>query len=294
MKRKKTRMATFRDMIAGDMPVCTPVVFNPIMAKLAEQAGFKALYLGGGTMGYVKTVLEANLTLTEMAQIGMEIRSVCQLPLVLDAATGWGDPMHMRRSIAMTEAAGFAAIEIEDQIIPKRAHHHIGIEHMIPADLMVEKIKEAISARTSDELVIVGRTNGIRSTDMDDALRRADAYRAAGADVIMLSPRNPEEYAFVAERLAAPLMFNLPAGGLSKHGLTLKDMAAFNCRILVDPSNPFIAAYKAWRDCYRAMADGMVSPGFSAEEGTAIQKEMFETIGLEALLEVERRTVEGK
>jgi methylisocitrate lyase len=277
-------MATFRDMIAGDTPVATPVVFNPIMAKLAEQAGFKALYLGGGTMGYVKTVLEANLTLTEMAQIGTEIRSVCQLPLVLDAATGWGDPMHMRRLIAMTEAAGFAAIEIEDQIIPKRAHHHIGIEHMIPADLMVEKIKEAIAARTS----------GIRSTDMDDALKRAEAYRAAGADVIMLSPRNPEEYAFVAERLAAPLMFNLPAGGLSKYGLTLQDMAAFNCRILVDPSNPFIAAYKAWRDCYRAMADGMVSPGFSAEEGTAIQNEMFETIGLESLLEVERRTVEGK
>lgn len=285
-------MASLREMIAGDSPVAAPVVFNPIMAKLAEEAGFPALYLGGGTMGYVKTALEANLNLTEMIQAGIDIRTACDLPLILDAATGWGDPMHMHRAIAMTEAAGFAAIEIEDQIIPKRAHHHIGIEHMIPQDLMVEKIREAVAARKSKDLVIVGRTNGIRSSNMDDALRRGEAYRKAGADVLMLGPRNPEEFRIVTERLEPPFMYNIRAGGLSVWGLTINDMAAFGCRILIDPSNPFIAAYRAWKECYRNMADGMLSPGFTAEDAATAQKEMFRTIGLDALLEIEKRTVE--
>jgi methylisocitrate lyase len=285
-------MNALRKMLNDDRLVTAPVVFNPIMAKLAERAGFPALYLGGGTLGYVKTVLEANLNLTEMCQAALDIRTACTLPLILDAAPGWGDPMHMHRTVNMTEAAGFAAIEIEDQILPKRAHHHIGIEHMIPMDLMVRKIEEAVAARRDPDFIVVGRTNGIRASSMDDALRRAEAYRKAGADVIMLSPRNVEAYEYVGARLAPPLMFNLPAGGLSKFGLKLADMKRFGCRILLDPSNPFVAAYRAWKACYESMAKGMENPGFTAAEAEAIQKDMFETIGLEALLDIERRTYE--
>ena len=102
-------MPDLRQMMAGDRPVCAPLVLNPLMAKLAEQAGFRALYLGGGASGYMKVHLEANLTLTEMAQAGIEIRTVSALPLILDAAAGWGDPMHIHRTMAMAEAAGFAA-----------------------------------------------------------------------------------------------------------------------------------------------------------------------------------------
>ena len=283
-------MNALRKMLDADQLVTAPVVFNPVMALLAKRAGFPALYLGGGTMGYVKTVLEANLTLTEMCQAALDIRTACTLPLILDAAPGWGDPMHMHRTMNMSEAAGFAAIEIEDQILPKRAHHHVGVEHMIPCDLMVRKIEEAVAARRDPDFVIVGRTNGIRSSSMDDALKRAEAYRKAGADVIMLSPRNVEAYEYVGARLAPPLMFNLPAGGLSKFGLTLDDMRRFGCRILLDPSNPFIAAYRAWKSCYESMAKGMETPGFTAEEAEAISKDMFETIDLEKLLDVERRT----
>jgi methylisocitrate lyase len=283
-------MNALRTMLNEDRLVTAPLVLNPIMARLAERAGFPALYLGGGSMGYLKTILEANLNLTEMCQAAIEIRTACTLPLILDAAPGFGDPMHMHRTVNMTEAAGFAAIEIEDQILPKRAHHHIGIEHMIPCELMVRKIEEAVAARRDPDFIVVGRTNGIRSSSMDDALKRAEAYRKAGADVIMLSPRDVETYEYVGARLAPPLMFNLPAGGLSKFGLTLDDMKRFGCRILLDPSNPFLAAYRAWKACYESMAKGMETPGFTAEEAAAISKDMFETIGLEKLLDVERRT----
>ena len=108
-------MSAFRKLIAGVEPLVAPLVINPISARLAAATGFRALYLGGGAMGYLKCGTEANLSLTEMCQAAIEIRAACPLPLILDGACGWGDPMHVRRTIKMSEAAGFEAIEIEDQ-----------------------------------------------------------------------------------------------------------------------------------------------------------------------------------
>ncbi len=285
-------MPSLRQMIQGSAPVCAPLVLDPLMAKLAEGAGFRALYLGGGASGYRKVHLEANLTLTEMCQAGLEIRTVTELPLILDAAAGWGDPMHMHRTVAMAEAAGFAALEIEDQYLPKRAHHHVGIEHMVPRELMADKMREAVAARRNPDTLIIGRSNGIRSSNMDDALRRGEAYRAAGADVILLSPRNPDEVRHVAERLGGPLMLLLGGGGLARFDMSLDDMAGLGYRILVDPSTPLTAAYEAMRAVYTEMADGFALTSRPVGVWAKLQDEMHETIGLEALLEVERRTVE--
>src|SRR5262245_65048196 len=102
------------------------------MARLAEDAGFKAIYLGGGSLGWLKCVTEANLTLTEMVAEAVDIRTACRLPIVLDAGGGWGDPVHMHRTIAMTEAACIQAIELEDQLLPRRVEHRVGIDHLIP------------------------------------------------------------------------------------------------------------------------------------------------------------------
>ena len=82
-----------------------------------------------------------------MADIAVNIRAVSDVPIVLDAGGGWGDPAHIHRTVALTEAAGFDAIEIEDQLLPRRFHHHVGIEHLVPTDFMVSKIKEAVAAR---------------------------------------------------------------------------------------------------------------------------------------------------
>ena len=132
-----------RDIVNWNAAYLAPAVFNPLCARLAEQAGFKVLYLGGGALGYVKTVLEANLGLTEMVQAGVEIRAACGLPLILDGTCGWGDPMHVGFTVRAAEAAGFCAIEIEDQVLPKRAHHHVGVEHMIPQEAILTDDKIA-------------------------------------------------------------------------------------------------------------------------------------------------------
>lgn len=285
-------MTSLRQMLDGGAPVCAPLVLNPLMAKLAEEAGFKALYLGGGASGYMKVHLEANLTITEMCQAGLEVRTVSDLPLILDAAAGFGDPMHMHRTVAMAEAAGFAALEIEDQLLPKRAHHHIGIEHMVPKELMAAKVREAIAARRDPDTLIIARTNGVRASNMDDALSRAEAYREAGADVLLLSPRNPDELRIVSERLAPPLMLLLRPGGLAAWGMSLDEMYSHGVRILADPGTALFAIYETVRSYYADLADGFSATGRPPAEWEALEKAMHKTIGLQTLIDVEKRTVE--
>jgi methylisocitrate lyase len=284
-------MNQFRRLIAGSEPVFAPLVFSPLSAMLAEAAGFEALYLGGGSLGYIKCGTEAQLSLTEMAQAAVDIRTVCRLPLILDGACGWGDPMHVQRTIRMSEAAGFAAIEIEDQILPKRAHHHIGIEHMIPSELMAAKIAAAVEARSDPDFVIIGRTNALRSTGLDDALRRAEAYRQAGADMLYVTGRKPEDVRALGERLAPPLMYMTGAGGLSASGFSAADLYRLGFRLIVDPTTPLMAAHKALRQCYAALAAGAPDPLLGTEPGSE-QAHVHETIGLDRMLAVERATVE--
>src|SRR5438874_3847378 len=215
-------MSSLRALMQGSLPVTAPLVLNPLMAKMVEAAGFPAGYLGGGATGYQKVSLEANLNVTEMCQAALDIRAVASLPLILDGACGYGDPMHMHRTIGMSEAAGFAAIEIEDQLVPKRAHHHVGIEHMIPLELMAAKVREAVAARRHPDFLIVGRTNAMRASTFDDALRRGEAYREAGADLLLLSmAHKPEQLRAISERLGGPLMYLAGRGGLAGLGLPL-------------------------------------------------------------------------
>ena len=285
-------MVSLRDMLAGPTPVVATLVSNPLMARLAERAGFRALYLGGGMLGYSKVVLEANLNVTEVVQAGIDIRTVTALPLILDGATGFGDPMHMHRTIPMVEAAGFAAIEIEDQLVPKRAHHHVCIEHMVPLELMAAKVREAVAARRGADFMVIARTNGIRSSDFDDALRRAAAYKAAGADVLMLSPRDADEVRAIADRLEPPFMQLVPAGGLGSLGVSLDEMGWLGFRLLVDPSQPMLVAFRAWRDLYASMADDLSSPLLSREDARELAAELNDAVGIDHLLQIERETVE--
>lgn len=282
-----------RALLEGPLPVTAPLVLNPLMARMVESAGFPAGYLGGGSTGYLKVALEANLNLTEMCQAALDIRAVSSLPLILDGACGYGDPMHMHRTIGMSEAAGFAAIEIEDQLVPKRAHHHVGIEHMIPVELMMAKVRESVAARRDPEFIIVARTNAMRASDMDDALRRGEAYKKAGADVLLLSmAHRPEQLRAIGERLGGPLMYLTRRGGLAGLGMTLADLGGLGFKIVADPSTPLVAAYATWKKLYTDLADGFGAASTAKSDWEPIEQDMLRVIGLEKLLAVERATVE--
>lgn len=285
-------MTSITEMMKGPVPVCAPLVLDPLMARMAEKAGHKALYLGGGALGYQRIHLEANLNLTEMAQAALEIRTVSRLPLIMDAAAGWGDPMHMHRLMGMAEAAGFAAIEIEDQILPKRAHHHIGIDYMVPAEVMVDKIKEAIRARRNPDTHIIARTIATRSIGIDDAVRRCELYRKAGADSLLLLPYTLEAVRFIGERLAPPLVTILKAGGLASIGMTLAELHSHGFRLLIDPSTPALAAYEAMKKVYAEMAADFTIRSRPHEDWARLQEEQKASVDIEMLLEIERRTTE--
>jgi methylisocitrate lyase len=278
-------------MLATGKTYLAPAVFNPLAAKLAQSAGFEVLYLSAGVLGYVKCNLEANMSLSELVQAGVEMRAASALPLILDGACGFGDPMHQHHTIALAEAAGFCAIEIEDQLLPKRAHHHVGIEHMIPQELMAAKVREAVSARRDPEFVIIARTNGVRAASLDDALRRAEAYRRAGADMLYISPRNPEEARHIAQRLPPPFMFSVPGEDVHKFGMPLSELGGLGYRIL-SVTTPIYAYHRAMQQTYRAIADGTANPVMAGTTRKSEQAALHDTIGLDALLAIEKATVE--
>ena len=281
----------FREMLTGSKAHLAPAVFNPLTAKLAEQAGFKILYLGGGALGYVKCCLEANLNLTELVQAGIEIRGASTLPLILEAACGFGDPMHVHHTITMAEAAGFCAVEIEDQLIPKRAHHHIGIEHMIPRELMAAKISEAVRARRNPDFAVIARTNAVRQTGMDDAVGRGRAYRDAGADMLYIAPRTPEEARLIARKLPPPLMFSYEGAENVGAGLTLEDLGDLGYRVLTVATTalPF---HRAMKQTYEALARGEPNPVMAGTTRKAEQAALHRTLGFDALIAIEKATVE--
>jgi len=193
----------------------------------------------------------------------------------------------------MTEAAGFAAIEIEDQLLPKRAHHHVGIEHMIPLELMAAKIREAVAARRGPEFLIIGRTNAMRAGSLDEALRRGEAYRAAGADVLLLSmAHQPEQLRTIGERLGGPLMYLANRGGLAATGVTLNELASWGYRIVADPQTALLASFVTWQRVDRELAQGFGYGLPPTEDWTTVEREMLDVIGLDTLLRIERETVE--
>jgi methylisocitrate lyase len=291
-RTKEPSVQKFSDLMRGSDLIVAPVALNPIMARLAEEAGFKALYLSGGSLGWLKCVTEANLTLPELADVALDMRAACKLPIVLDAGGGWGDPVHVHRTIALAQAAGFAAIEIEDQLLPRRVEHHAGVDHLIPTELMLKKIAEALAARTDPDLVIIARTNARRVYDLDEALRRAEAFHEAGADMLFVHTRNAEEMRVVGEHLPAPLMtFAPPDGFVSGFPYSPRDLAGLGYRLAASSGTGFAAMYKAVRQSYECLAQGRLDPFLGPGGADKEMKAAQTTSGLERLLEIERRTM---
>ena len=284
-------MATLQELFAMQEYVFAPVCFSPLSARLAEEVGFQAVYLGGGSLGAVLTWTEAMLTATELAEMTHRCSTVVGIPVIVDAAGGFGEPLHVLRTVREIEQAGGAAIEIEDQRIPKRAHHHKGFEHMISKEEMVDKVRAACEARRSRDFLIIARSNAIRNTGMEDAVARCRAYREAGADLIFASPRTATEIDTFAKAMDCPRMFMTGAGGLQQWGKTALELAAAGYRLLVDPSSPLLCAYQAMRQAYGSLLKEHIVP-FAPGAIETIKQQLNTTIRLPEYWELERRTVE--
>ena len=281
-----TTRAEFAAKVRGGKPILAPVALDPLTARLTESLGFGAAYLSGGGYGFQLAVSEALLTLTEVAGLTRQITARSGIPLIVDAGVGFGDAVHLTRAVRELEAAGAAAIEIEDQVAPKRAHHHKGVEHLVPMEAMVEKVREAAAARRDPDMLIIARTGAVRNESFDAAVARSLAYKEAGADVLMLFPSGEEQIAEAGRRLPHPLSLMAPAdrldaAALAGHGFTL----------LIDPFTGQVLMYEAARDAYRSIAASGAS-GREVDDLMSLYREVQQAAGMDELYAIEERTTE--
>jgi 2-methylisocitrate lyase-like PEP mutase family enzyme len=204
----------FRALLAPGAALLLPGVSNALAARVAADLGFAAAYITGAGIANTYLGIPDNglVTLSELADHVTAIRDVFPGPLMVDADTGFGNAMNMVRTMKLLERAGADAIQIEDQVFPKRCGHFDGKE-VIPAAEMVAKLKAAADARSDADLLIVARTDAIAVEGFEAALDRARAYREAGADVTFIeAPKSAEQIAAIA-RLPWPQLVNIVLGG---------------------------------------------------------------------------------
>src|SRR5262249_17741809 len=146
----------------------------------------------------------------------------------------------------------------------------------IPSALMAAKVREAVAARRNPEFVIVARTNAMRASNMDDALRRGEAYRKAGADVLLLSmARRPEQLRAIGERLGGPLMHLTGRGGLAGTGMTLAELGGLGYKIVADAQTPLLAGFVAWKKIYQELAAGFGAKSRAQTDWEPAEQEML-------------------
>ncbi len=196
-------------------PLILPGASDALTARLVAELGFEAVYVTGAgvTNRHLAMPDLALITLSELADHVEAIRGAVEIPIVVDADTGFGNPVGVRRTVQLLEQRGANAIQLEDQVFPKRCGHFEGTE-VVPAQEMVAKLHAALDARRDDSLLIVARTDARQAHGLEAALERAERYREAGADVIFVeAPRSREELAEVGRRLPGPLLVNIVEGG---------------------------------------------------------------------------------
>ncbi|MCS6865286.1 MAG: methylisocitrate lyase [Gemmataceae bacterium] len=235
-------------------PFPLPGVFNPLVAKLAERIGFRAVYLSGGALSASTGVPDIGLlTLTEFVQAAQAITQATQLPLLCDADTGFGEALHVERTVRLLEAACVAGIHLEDQEFPKRCGHLSG-KSVVAPEVMVAKIRAAVAARRNPDFVIMARTDAKAVHGFDDAVRRARMYLDAGADAIFPEAlETPDEFARFAQALpGAVLLANMTEFGKSPL-LDVATLGQMGYRLVLFPLTAFRVAMKAAEEMLRAL-----------------------------------------
>jgi methylisocitrate lyase len=225
-----------------------PGVYNPLVAKLAEAAGFPALYISGAALSASLGLPDVGLvSLTEFVDYARTLTAATTLPIISDADTGFGEALNVERTVQQFEAAGVAAIHLEDQVLPKRCGHLSG-KKLISKDEMVSKLRAAVSARRDPDFAIIARTDARGVTGMNDAVERALAYRDAGADVIFIEALQGEaEFAEFAKKVPGPLLANMTEFGQSEL-LDIKKLEQLGYRIVIYPVTLLRLALKSARD----------------------------------------------
>jgi 2-methylisocitrate lyase-like PEP mutase family enzyme len=242
-----------RSLLARGGLIIAPGVYDGLSARVAQAAGFTALYVSGGaiarSMGYPDVGL---VTQAEMVKRLEEIRAVTSLPLIADADTGYGNELNVIRTVRAYERAGAAALHIEDQAEPKRCGHYEG-KALVEVDDMVGKIRAALAARTQDGPLLIARTDARAVLGLEAAIERGNAYAGAGAEIIFIeAPQSVAEIERIAHAVRAPLLINMFVGGKTPLVPTGR-LAELGYRLMIVPSDLQRAAIRAMQRAATAL-----------------------------------------
>jgi methylisocitrate lyase len=235
-----------RELLNKPGIISTPGAYDVWSARLVEQAGFPAVYMTG--YGAAVSVIGQPdiglITMTEMAIHAKNIASAVDIPLIADADNGYGGVLNVIRTVQEYERGGVAAIQLEDQVFPKRCGHMEGKE-LIPVEEMIAKVRAAVHARKCEDLVIIARTDARAVNGFDDAVQRSLAYADAGADVIFFeAPQSVEEMREVARTIPKPLLANMVEKGKTPL-LSKEELEKLGYKIVIHPASLLYAATKS-------------------------------------------------
>jgi 2-methylisocitrate lyase-like PEP mutase family enzyme len=231
-----------------------------LTATLAQRAGLEAVYQGGyAVAAHHHGLPDIGLVgLSDVAESLRRITAVSTIPVIVDADTGYGSEPGVRRSVRELESAGAAAVQIEDQVFPKRCGHMEG-KSVIARDDMVLKVRAAVEARRDPETVIIARTDALQVNGLDDAIDRCNAYAEAGADVTFVdAPRSREQLEEIARRVDGPKLSNMSETGRTPP-LTADELGQLGYAIVIFPST------QTWlfARVYQELLDELVATGTS-------------------------------
>jgi carboxyvinyl-carboxyphosphonate phosphorylmutase len=284
----KTRLSLRDQLEDRNKIIVLPGVFDALSAKIAEYVGFDAMFQTGyGSSAALLGMPDFGLLNSgETVDNAMRIIRAVRVPVLIDADTGYGNPLNVWRLVRDLESLGAAGIFLEDQVWPKRCGHMIG-KDVIPKDEYIPKLKAAIEARQSKDFIIVARTDARAPIGLEEAIERGKAYRKAGADVIFVeAPRSVEELKKVADEIDAPLVANMIEDGVTPN-LSASELLKLGYQIAVFPLS---AIYSATFAMNRVLTE-LKNTGATkdARKVMITFKDFNQFINLDHYLDLERR-----
>ena len=229
--------SVLRQLLAGQGIVVAPGAHDALTAKIIEKVGFPAVYMTGygQAASHLGKPDVGLLTMSEMVSRAANIVEAVGIPVIADADTGFGNAINVMRTVREYEKAGVAAIQLEDQVAPKKCGHMTG-RQVVPQAEMVGKIKAAVDARRDADLVIIARTDARTVHGLDEALARAKAYEEAGADILFIeSPESTEEMKKITAGFTVPVLANMVEGGRTPL-LPVPELAAIGYQLVIYPT----------------------------------------------------------
>ncbi len=289
LEPQKAGASRLRKLLEQNEPILAPGAYDALSARLIEEAGFSVVYMTGfGTSASLLGRPDAGLlSMSEMVDNARRIVQAVSIPVIADADTGYGNPINVIRTIREYEAAGVAGIHIEDQITPKKCGHTEG-KQLVPTGEMVAKLKAALEVRSSEDLLIIARTDARAVEGLEGALKRARAYREAGADILFIeAPQSQEEIAEVARAFPdVPLLFNWAEGGKTPP-MSLSALKKLGFKIIIFPISTLLTATQAIRKTLKVIKETgspiPVIPDLGSFQG------FLNFIGLPEIRELEQR-----